>query len=331
MQLRNILLAATIVALPATLHAQPVNGWYIGAGIGVNDLLDSSVNKPSAGVGNKLTSNLGGALVGSVGYGYANGLRTELELNGRTQKSHFKIPAGASGNSSTYGAMVNVLYDIDVGGGVYPYLGAGLGYEMMNVKGLGTSKGEPAAQGILGLALPIGDVPGLSVTAEARVLGDLSNAKFGNNNNLANPTNVSGLIGLRYAFGAPVAPAAAPAPAPVPAPKAEEARTYLVFFDWDKADLTAAARQIIGNAAAASQRLAVTKIDVAGHADKSGTPAYNQALAMRRGQAVAAELVRLGVKKEAIMVTSFGDTKPLVQTAPGAREPQNRRVEIVLK
>ena len=116
MQLRNILLAATIVALPATVHAQPVNGWYIGAGIGVNDLLDSSVNKPAAGIGNKLTSNLGGALVGSVGYGYANGLRTEIELNGRTQKSHFKVPAGISGNSATYGAMVNVLYDIDVGG-----------------------------------------------------------------------------------------------------------------------------------------------------------------------------------------------------------------------
>jgi len=327
MQLRNILLAATLVALPATLHAQPVNGWYVGAGLGVNQLLDSTVK---TGVGGKLTSSLGGALVGSVGYGYGNGLRAEIEGNYRTEKSKFAV-GGVNGNSSTSGAMLNVLYDIDVGGGVYPYVGAGLGMEWMNVKGYGSTNGQPAAQGILGLALPIDSVPGLSVTAEARVLGDLGNAKFGASS-LNNPTNISGLLGLRYAFGQAPAPApVAPAPAPVPAPKAEEARTYLVFFDWDKADLTGAARQIIANAAAASQRLAVTKIDVSGHADKSGTPVYNQALSMKRGQAVAAELVRLGVKKEAITVTSFGDTKPLVQTAPGAREPQNRRVEIVLK
>ena len=128
-----------------------------------------------------------------------------------------------------------------------------------------------------------------------------------------------------------MAPAPTPAPAPVPAPKAEEARTYLVFFDWDKSDLTARARQIIADSAGASTRLAVTRIEVAGHADKSGSPAYNQALSMSRATAVAGELVRLGVKKDAIMVSAFGDTKPLVPTAAGVREPQNRRVEIVLK
>jgi len=70
---------------------------------------------------------------------------------------------------------------------------------------------------------------------------------------------------------------------------------------------------------------------VAGHADRSGTPQYNQGLSMRRAQAVAAELVRLGVKQQAIAISAFGDTRPLVPTAAGVREPQNRRVEIVLK
>jgi OOP family OmpA-OmpF porin len=113
--------------------------------------------------------------------------------------------------------------------------------------------------------------------------------------------------------------------------KADEARTYLVFFDWDRADLTGRAKQIIADAAGASSRLAVTRIEVAGHADSSGTPQYNQGLSMRRAQTVAGELVRLGVKQDAISVSAYGDTRPLVQTAPGAREPQNRRVEIVLK
>jgi OOP family OmpA-OmpF porin len=40
--------------------------------------------------------------------------------------------------------------------------------------------------------------------------------------------------------------------------------------------------------------------------------------------------VRLGVPKTEIAITAYGDTKPLVPTAPGVREPQNRRVEIVL-
>jgi outer membrane protein OmpA-like peptidoglycan-associated protein len=41
--------------------------------------------------------------------------------------------------------------------------------------------------------------------------------------------------------------------------------------------------------------------------------------------------VRNGVPREAIVVTAYGETRPLVPTADGVREPQNRRVEIVLR
>ncbi len=322
MQLRKILLAASLLALPATLHAQPITGVYVGAGVGVNQLLDMNVK----GVpGAKITSDVGVAAVGSVGYGFGNGLRVELEGNYRNQHGRAK-PAGASGTIETYGAMLNALYDFDMGG-IAPYVGAGIGAQWMTISnGGGSSDVAPAAQGIVGVAIPVG-MPGLAVTAEARVLGWLDNARFGGGK-LENPINVSGLVGLRYAFGVAPAPMA---PAPVPAPRAEEARTFLVFFDWDKSDLTARARQIIADAAGASQRLAVTRIEVAGHADRTGTAQYNQALSMRRAQNVAGELVRLGVKKEAIAISAFGDTKPLVPTAAGVREPQNRRVEIVLK
>jgi len=323
MQLRKILLAASLFALPATLHAQPITGVYVGAGVGVNKLLDMDVK----GVpGAKVTSDVGLAALGSVGYGFGNGLRVELEGNYRTQ--HGKAtPGGGSGTVESYGPMVNVLYDFDMGGSFTPYVGAGIGAQWMHIKGAGTSDISAAAQGIAGVAIPVG-MPGLAVTAEARVLGWFDDAKF-SGGRLSNPVNISGLVGLRYAFGAPMAPMEAPAP--VPAPRAEEARTFLVFFDWDKSDLTARARQIIADAAGASQRLAVTRIEVAGHADRSGTPQYNQGLSMRRAQAVAAELVRLGVKQQAIAISAFGDTRPLVPTAAGVREPQNRRVEIVLK
>jgi OmpA-OmpF porin, OOP family len=37
------------------------------------------------------------------------------------------------------------------------------------------------------------------------------------------------------------------------------------------------------------------------------------------------------VPKSAIAIQGFGETHPLVQTGPGVREPQNRRVEIIIK
>jgi len=41
--------------------------------------------------------------------------------------------------------------------------------------------------------------------------------------------------------------------------------------------------------------------------------------------------VREGVPATAISVIGRGETQPLVQTADGVREPQNRRVEIVIQ
>ncbi|EFH11182.1 OmpA family protein, partial [Teichococcus cervicalis] len=97
------------------------------------------------------------------------------------------------------------------------------------------------------------------------------------------------------------------------------------------ADLTDRARQIISEAAQNSSRTQTTRIEVAGHADRSGSPQYNQRLSQRRADAVAAELVRQGVSRSAITVQAFGESRPLVPTADGVREPQNRRVEIVLR
>ncbi|GAV36929.1 outer membrane protein precursor [Roseomonas sp. TAS13] len=54
-------------------------------------------------------------------------------------------------------------------------------------------------------------------------------------------------------------------------------------------------------------------------------------LSRRRADAVAAELVRQGIQRSEITVEAFGESRPLVPTADGVREPQNRRVEIVLR
>ena len=69
---------------------------------------------------------------------------------------------------------------------------------------------------------------------------------------------------------------------------------------------------------------------VSGYTDLSGTAAYNQSLSVRRAQSVEAELVRDGVAEAEITIRGLGEANPLVPTAKGVREPQNRRVEIVL-
>ena len=107
------------------------------------------------------------------------------------------------------------------------------------------------------------------------------------------------------------------------------AKTFLVFFDWDRANLTSRGAGIVRDAAAYSQGNRYTRIEVNGNTDTSGTPAYNQGLSERRARTVAGELVRDGVPQSAIDMHAYGDTHLLVPTGPGVREPQNRRVEIV--
>ncbi|WP_052119995.1 OmpA family protein [Inquilinus limosus] len=107
-------------------------------------------------------------------------------------------------------------------------------------------------------------------------------------------------------------------------------RSYLVFFDFDSSHLTPEARQVVASAAADALQGKTTRIDVTGHTDRSGSVQYNQALSVRRGETIRRELVADGVADSLIAVKGVGESDPLVSTADGVREPQNRRVEIVL-
>ena len=126
----------------------------------------------------------------------------------------------------------------------------------------------------------------------------------------------------------PVAPAPAPAPLPPCPPAAVTPGPFLVFFDWDKSLITAEAQQILDRSAEQYQTTGQTSVVLAGHADKSGTDDYNQRLSQRRADAVKAYMATKGVPDGSITTEAFGETRPLVETADGVREPQNRRVEI---
>ncbi|MCO6419570.1 OmpA family protein [Siccirubricoccus sp. KC 17139] len=344
MNLKQALLAATVLALPLAAQAQPVSGLYVGAGAGLNLHQESTGN--ANGVSGKTkyeNDGLGGLGLASIGWGFGNGLRAEVEGNFRQNGIERTTgPGGArvasGGYLNNYGVMVNAFYDFQLGGPISPYLGVGVGYgwvEAKNIRIAGTTVHDTdsqfAYQGIAGAAYSLGAyVPGLYLTGEYRFYGTLD-PEFRTAGVTVKGTNYnhSVLLGVRYAFNAPRPAPVVAAPPVAPAPTV--ARTYLVFFDWDRADLTDRARQIIGEAAAAAPQVQTTRIEVAGHADRSGTPQYNQRLSQRRADAVAAELVRRGIARNLISVTAYGESRPLVPTADGVREPQNRRVEIVLR
>jgi len=106
-------------------------------------------------------------------------------------------------------------------------------------------------------------------------------------------------------------------------------RSYVVFFGWDSAELTPEARSVVQAAAQSARESRVTRIELTGHADRSGSDAYNMSLSQRRADAVKAELVRLGLAANQIGTAARGESQPLVPPADGVREPQNRRVQIV--
>jgi iron complex outermembrane receptor protein len=136
---------------------------------------------------------------------------------------------------------------------------------------------------------------------------------------------------LRYAFGGPEETPAPAAPYTPPAPQAvaPAPRSYLVFFDFNKSDLTPQATQIVDQAAANAGPAKVTRLTVTGHTDTVGSDVYNIRLSRRRAESVAAELERDGIASSEIEIVAKGKRDLLVPTADGVREPQNRRVQIV--
>lgn len=134
-------------------------------------------------------------------------------------------------------------------------------------------------------------------------------------------------VRLAYNIGAP-GPQMAPPPPPA---MVVNGKAYMVFFDFDRSNITPTAATTIKQVAAQAKAGQSARVGVTGHADRSGSDAYNMALSLRRANAVKDQLVREGIPAAAIAVVGRGESQPLVQTPDGVREPQNRRVEIVLQ
>jgi len=298
--MKRILVAAVVLsALPVVAQAQsslfaqnyqPTPGVYVGAQGGLNWLLNS----------NNYNMDLGYSVGGVVGYDFV-GPRVELEgmfrsNNGRGTANFGNVFSNTSGRIEQLSAMINVLYDFLPGATITPYVGAGAGIAFADsgINGCSLCSTQFAYQGIVGVGWNIDQ--NFRVNLDARYYGTTNGGGLQYQNN-----NITAMLGVTYKFGQPEQVVAPPPAAPV-----TQAPSYMVFFDWDRSNLSDQALATIQQAA-------------------------NMALSLRRANTVKDALVRNGVPATAIAVIGKGETQLLVQTGDGVREPQNRRVEIVIQ
>jgi outer membrane protein OmpA-like peptidoglycan-associated protein len=336
--------AAALVVLPVASQAQSLQypGFYVGAVGGLNWLLNSSNNASITATGVNASTPIsqsyatGWALGGVVGWDFV-GPRVELEGMYRENQGTLTVPALATtfpDKIYQVSAMANILYDFNAGGTWVPYVGAGAGVAFVNtnINGNWAESTQFAYQGIVGIGYNIDTMWRLNL--EGRYYGT-TRPTFNNTGLVGGVpatvtsqpqnSNFSLMASVHVKFGAPSAPM------PQPQTPIAQAPSFMVFFDWDRSNLSQQALNTIKQAADQFRTTGKARITATGHTDTSGPADYNMALSLRRANTVKDALVRDGVPPQAITVIGKGETQPLVQTGDGVREPQNRRVEIVLQ
>jgi outer membrane protein OmpA-like peptidoglycan-associated protein len=352
MRSRSIILTLALCLLSWAANAQPIQGFYVSGAGGL--LLPFPVkNSPMVPgiVGDyDIKQKPGPDLQLSVGYALGDGWRFEVEGSyGRARVNGFEdtaFTAAGSGTVRNLGFMANALFDLDIGSRyVFPYTGLGAGYQSTHLDSFsltGTSKpltfsasgqtGGFAVQAIAGLSFPIPNMPGLSLTADYRIMDILSAetfngaASFGPGSaSVASATKFHNqfdqilMFGVRYAFNTP--PPAAPAATAVP--PSSHLQPYRVSFEPGDASLNERAQGVVTQVAGAGGR--ATRIEVIG-GSASGVATRDQELSGQRAKAVAAALVSAGVPKDGIVITPHWGTSHGGGTLAAGG---NRWVEIV--
>ncbi len=105
---------------------------------------------------------------------------------------------------------------------------------------------------------------------------------------------------------------------------------FILYFDEASDTINTQSQAILPEILRAIEARRSTDISVTGHTDRTGPPAGNYALGLRRAERVAAVLRGQGVDATSIFVTSHGESDPLVKTDRGVAEQRNRRVEVIV-
>ena len=107
-------------------------------------------------------------------------------------------------------------------------------------------------------------------------------------------------------------------------------RVYLVFFNWNEVSVSPDGIHVLRQAAEYARSTKARRLRLTGHTDTSLDPGESQSLSERMAESVARALVQLGVNERILITQGRGQKELRIPTAPRVREPQNRRVEIVI-
>jgi outer membrane protein OmpA-like peptidoglycan-associated protein/opacity protein-like surface antigen len=290
-------------------------------------------------------------LEGEVAYKKArlDELQTTIRLP--LESANFGARREAAGTTSALSFMLNGMLDFGDDDGISGFVGGGVGMARVKANNyrnfanatpfLDGSDSRLAWQVFAGVRQAISD--NIDVTVKYRFFNadKIRMTAFSGAEADYRFRSHSLLGGLTFNFGGrePFVDTTPPPPPPMvetpivetpppPPPPACVAGPFMVFFDWDRDDITPQASAILDNAASAYQTCGQAQVMIAGHADKSGSDQYNVGLSQRRAANVRSYLAGRGIPDGVMTTEAFGESRPLVETADGVREPQNRRVEI---
>lgn len=335
---------AAVLSLFFALPASATQGWYVsveGGGSWVKEWEQLRTLETYCGPDFKeafAEFGAGWAVFGAAGFGIDN-WRIEVEggyrrnsLEGYVMK-WWGPKADGEGDLTEISAMVNVLYHVPLFEKLSLSIGLGLGGDYANVEmttGWGPvdeSDWRFAYQGIAGLNYAITDLTVVFVNYRFADIRDINLEPAANYRiDGGDFEKHAATAGVRFALAGPEATVPPPQPAkPQPVPLERE---FIVFFGFNKADLTPQALATIRKAVVSVRDSGSAAIRVVGHADRAGSISYNKALSVRRAQSVKKALIGEGVAGNTISISGRGESEPAVQTADGIREPQNRRVHI---
>lgn len=360
-------LASTALASPALARDK---SWYVGVEGGGMIVEDIDYDIGTANNAATADHNYGYDVDGVVGYDLgAFRVETEVGYRRATLDAYrssvttpaytsagrlYNAGAGsydyAGGSTSALSFMINGLLDFGPDDGIQGFVGGGVGAARVKAKASLNSYGRFlddsdtvfAYQGLAGVRAPLTSHLDATVkyrffTADNVKLIDAANRQYD-----GRFRTHSLLGGLTYNFGEPTPPPPPPAPVAPPPPPAEPTPPppppvtqcspgpFIVFFEWNKSDITPEAASILDNAVTQYQSCGNAQVMLAGFTDRSGTATYNVGLSQRRADSVRAYMSSHGIPDGQVSTQAFGEDPAhlRVQTADGVREVQNRRVEV---
>jgi outer membrane protein OmpA-like peptidoglycan-associated protein len=74
----------------------------------------------------------------------------------------------------------------------------------------------------------------------------------------------------------------------------------------------------------------LARVEIQGHTDNTGAPAYNKRLSQERAEAVRNSLISLGIESARLTAVGYGQDKPLVPNASETLKAKNRRVQMMI-